>query len=272
MKQLTIEYTGSLKRKATACLHYAPDHQKLIVFCHGFKSFMDWGHFEAIGDYFGGHGFNFLRFNYTHNGTTPSSPIDFSDLEAFGENNFEKELFDTKAVIREATKHLTIKPSIFLMGHSKGGATALAYALENPEVLSCATLAGVLNPVAHYGDVSDLKWKKEGVKYILNGRTNQQMPLYFQFPTNTLAIQDRLNLVGLLEKDDRRFLVVHGLEDATIPFSVTHSVQHLKHVKVIGVADANHTFGGQHPYLEKELPAPTGAALDHILAFFNEMD
>lgn len=269
MKKVLFEYTGSLDKKATACLHLDAGHDNLIVFCHGFKSFMDWGTFELIGDYFCQRGFNFLRFNYTHNGTTPETPIEFTDLEAFGQNNFEKELFDTQAVLQKVSSHISIKnPSLFLMGHSKGGATALAYSLENTKIKSCATLAAVLDPIKQYGNTSDLKWKKEGVKYILNGRTNQNMPLYFQFPINTLAIQKRLKLVDLLKKDERDFLIVHGREDETIPFSETDVVNNLNHVEVMALEGANHTFGAKHPYLDSDLPEPTIRALNHIIEFF----
>ena len=36
----------------------------------------------------------FVKFNFSHNGTTLESPSDFKDLESFGNNNFSKELYD----------------------------------------------------------------------------------------------------------------------------------------------------------------------------------
>ena len=47
-----------------------------------------------MADRFADAGFVFVKFNLSHNGTTIEHPIDFVDLEAFGNNNFAKELDD----------------------------------------------------------------------------------------------------------------------------------------------------------------------------------
>ena len=41
----------------------------------------------------------FVKINFSHNGGTVSQPIDFPDLEAFGQNNFSLELDDLGLVI-----------------------------------------------------------------------------------------------------------------------------------------------------------------------------
>ena len=55
----------------------------VVIFCHGFKGFKDWGPFNKIADYFAQQDFVFVKFNFSYNGTTPKSPIDFDDLKAF---------------------------------------------------------------------------------------------------------------------------------------------------------------------------------------------
>ena len=49
-------------------------NNKLIVFSHGFKGFKDWGCFNLMSDYFAKKGFTFLKFNFSHNGTTIDDP------------------------------------------------------------------------------------------------------------------------------------------------------------------------------------------------------
>ena len=66
----------------------------LIIFVHGFKGFKDWGFFNLMSNWFTEQGFVFLKMNFSFNGTTPDSPLDFVDLNAFGKNNFSKELLD----------------------------------------------------------------------------------------------------------------------------------------------------------------------------------
>ena len=64
----------------------------VVVFCHGFKGFKDWGPFNKIAETFAENDFVFIKFNFSHNGTTLDDAVNFVDLEAFGNNNFCKEL------------------------------------------------------------------------------------------------------------------------------------------------------------------------------------
>jgi dienelactone hydrolase len=71
----------------------------LTIFVHGYKGYKDWGAWELMGEKFAKAGFYFVKFNFSHNGTTIESPDEFADLEAFGENNYSKELEDLEMVI-----------------------------------------------------------------------------------------------------------------------------------------------------------------------------
>ena len=55
----------------------------LVVFCHGYKGFKDWGHFNKMMNHFIENQFVFVKFNFSHNGGTVNEPLDFPDLEAF---------------------------------------------------------------------------------------------------------------------------------------------------------------------------------------------
>ena len=66
----------------------------VVIFCHGYKGFKDWGAWDSVAKIFSDKGFFFLKFNFSHNGGTIENPIDFPDLEAFAENNYSKELDD----------------------------------------------------------------------------------------------------------------------------------------------------------------------------------
>src|SRR5260221_9862865 len=77
----------------------AQPNAPLVIFAHGFKGFKDWGTHNLVARYFAANGFRFLKFNFSHNGTTPDHPIDFADLIAFSDNTFTIELEDLKYVI-----------------------------------------------------------------------------------------------------------------------------------------------------------------------------
>ena len=73
--------------------------KKVVIFCHGYKGFKDWGAWNLMAESFAKAGFFFIKFNFSHNGGTAENPIDFPDLEAFGNNNYTKELDDLERVI-----------------------------------------------------------------------------------------------------------------------------------------------------------------------------
>jgi pimeloyl-ACP methyl ester carboxylesterase len=269
-------YTGADGKSAGYDIQYTANQKgPLIVFCHGFNGFKDWGAFNLMANYFVQSGFQFVKLNFSHNGTSPLHPSEFVDLEAFGANNFEKELEDIEALLvqlkTESFADCVDFKKLFLIGHSKGGATALAYSLSHPEIVSCASLAAVLDPVARYGKLNDKLWKENGVKFVLNGRTNQKMPLYYQLAENTQKIKDKLDLRNLLKSDKRKFLFVHGGKDGAVPVSEINLVKNLPNCTVSIIEDTNHVFGASHPYASTELPNDLQQAISEIIKFFESL-
>ena len=55
----------------------------VVVFCHGFKGFKDWGPFPEWGRFLARSGFVAVHFNFSRNGVTPEAPTEFTDLDAF---------------------------------------------------------------------------------------------------------------------------------------------------------------------------------------------
>src|SRR6187402_558735 len=91
-----VLYSKKDNRPFLLDLTFIPDGKEkpIVVFIHGFKGFKDWGTFPLMAEYFAQHGFVFLKFNLSHNGTTPEDPTNFADLEAFGNDNFSIQLDD----------------------------------------------------------------------------------------------------------------------------------------------------------------------------------
>ncbi|WP_286390995.1 alpha/beta hydrolase family protein [Myroides marinus] len=71
----------------------------LVIFCHGYKGFKDWGAWDKAMDYIAETGCYVVKFNFSLNGTTLDAPTEFNDLEAFGQNTYTQEQNDLTAVI-----------------------------------------------------------------------------------------------------------------------------------------------------------------------------
>ena len=91
-----IEIEGEHHRPIMVDLFYkeSASPKDIVIFCHGYKGYKDWGAWNLVAETFAKQDFFFLKMNFSHNCGTREQPIDFPDLEAFGQNNFIKELDD----------------------------------------------------------------------------------------------------------------------------------------------------------------------------------
>ena len=72
-----------------------------------------------MSNYFSERGFNFLKFNFSHNGTTLSNPLEITNFNAFRNNNYSIELNDISRVINFIkSPKSTLKPSKLLFNWS----------------------------------------------------------------------------------------------------------------------------------------------------------
>ncbi|TYA60154.1 alpha/beta hydrolase family protein [Formosa maritima] len=234
----------------------------LVIFCHGYKGFKDWGSWDLVADYFKKENFFFVKFNFSHNGGTVEDPIDFPDLDAFSENNYTKELQDLEDILNyllsddNPFKNEININHIVLIGHSRGGGIATIYASEDSRITDLITWASVCDFAKRTTTIGNLdQWKKDGVKYVLNGRTKQQLPHKYQFYEDFKVNETRLNIELATKKLKIPHLIVHGDSDS----SVSYDEAKMLHTwnpksKLVIIENANHVFGSKHPWENKTLP------------------
>tara|TARA_R110002050_G_scaffold243115_2_gene379544 strand:- start:38506 stop:39348 length:843 start_codon:yes stop_codon:yes gene_type:complete len=233
----------------------------IIIFCHGYKGFKDWGAWNLMADAFVKAEFCFIKFNFSHNGGTIEQPIDFPDLEAFGNNNYTKELDDLESVINWISENDTINnisniTNINLIGHSRAGGIVSIKAEENPLIKKVISLAGVSSFGKRMSTTGDLEqWKKDGVKYVLNGRTKQQMPHYYQFYENFIKNEERLTIKRAVTNLTIPHLIIHGNNDTSILIGEAENLHKWNpNSKLKLIEGSNHVFGATHPWDKNSLP------------------
>lgn len=233
----------------------------LIIFCHGYKGFKDWGAWPLMSKAFAASGFAVLKFNFSHNGGTAKHPIDFPDLEAFGNNNYTKELEDLDRVITWAhafyTNHPNINSSnITLLGHSRGGGIVSLKAAEDSRIKKVISLAGVSDFKSRFPEGPELdRWKETGVRYVLNGRTKQQMPHYYQFYKDFITNEGKLTIQTAVKQLKLPFLIIHGNADTSVSINEALALHKWNPKSQLTVIEgANHVFGSCHPWKSRELP------------------
>jgi len=265
------------KKSIVYDLYYTstPRKKPVVIFCHGYKGFKDWGPWQLVAETFAKAGFIFLKFNFSLNGGTVTNPIDFPDLESFAMNNYSTELDDLDRVLNfvisensyESEMDLT---NINVIGHSRGGGIALIKAEEDLKIKSVTTWAAVSDFKARFQEGTDAfkAWKTNGITYIENGRTKQQMPLYFQFYTDFIENEVQLTIKRAVMNLRKPQLIIHGREDATVSIKeamALHSWNPKSQFEV--VQEANHTFGTIHPWEEDKLPKDLLKAVNLTIKF-----
>lgn len=278
IKNISIIHPDHKKVILADIFYKESNHKKpLIIFCHGFKGFKDWGHWDMIAEYFASEGYVFLKFNFSHNGMTVDNPNEFTDLEAFSQNNYSKELSDLDVVLNyvldphfNAAEQIDIQ-KIAVVGHSKGGAVAMIKAHEDSRIRAVAAWAPIYDINSRWPQPMREEWKKAGVKYVENARTGQQMPLDYQMVQDYLDHQDRLDIPKAIRNMAQPLLIVHGDEDEAINYEegMMASLWN-QEMKFETIEGAGHTFGGKHPMNESILPLPSQQLVEKTNLFLKK--
>lgn len=247
----------------------------LVLFCHGYKGFKDWGAWNLMAEAFKKAGLFFVKFNFSHNGGTMESPVDFPDLKAFSENNYSKELDDLDSILNFllSDKNSLIEEintnEITLIGHSRGGGISIIKASEDSRITNLITWASVCDFAKRTATTGDLEeWKKNGVKYVLNGRTKQKMPHNYQFYEDFKANESRLHIESSEKKLKIPHMIIHSKDDPSVKYIEAQSL-HLWNSKSIlfTIKNSDHVFGAKHPWKEKLPPKALREVIEASISF-----
>lgn len=233
----------------------ASEPAEVIVVCHGFKGFKDWGFFPYVAEELARRvRRRTVSFNFTGSGVGERLE-EFTELEKFARNTFTREREDLGAVLDRLSAGslggVETEPArhFGLLGHSRGGATALLEAATRSRVRGLVTwsaIAGVERYEAEYAP----RWEAGETVHIENARTGQRMPLERNILDDIRANRERLDLERAAASLRVPYLIVHGVEDASVPPAAAERLQ--RATGTIGelslIEEAGHTYGAGHPF------------------------
>ncbi len=231
-----------------------------VVLVHGFKGFKDWGFFPWLAHRLAAAGHAVVSFNFSGSGIG-SDPGQFTDLEGFARNTFSRELEELSFVV-ELIRSGELLPwaprRTGLLGHSRGGGSAILHASRDVRVDALVTWAAVSSFARGTKETIE-EWRASGRMYVLNGRTGQQMPLDVTLLDDYETNRERLDLRVAAEGIAAPWLIVHGEEDLTVP---------PEGARLLLVPGAGHTYGVSHPFDESSPQLET--ALEATLVHFEK--
>jgi len=273
-----IILAGSDNQPMGLDIFYVKDHTKkpVVIYVHGFNGFKDWGNFDMIAMRFADAGYVLVKFNFSHNGTTPDQPEDFADLVAFGNNNYTRQLYDLNQVINWVCDPTNLYQAeidchqVCLIGHSMGGGISVLQAAEDKRINRLITWAGISECKTPWGGWPAERiqeWKDTGVQYYHNSRTKQKMPMFYQLFEDYIQNKERLNIQKAIQSLDIPILICHGSIDGSVPVEKAYKLHHWQPAAKIFIVESDHVFGRKHPWTETYLPPAMEAVVEESLNF-----
>ena len=236
-------------------LHYRSGIREApaVIICHGFKGFKDWGFFPALAERLAEDGYVAITFNFSRNGIG-SDMQTLTEMDKFSRNTLSHELADLKIVTEnvysgQIGNGYIDRERIGLLGHSRGGATALLHTAQNKNIKALVTWAAISTFHRYTGEQTK-KWQKDGFIEIENARTKQLLRLDKEVLDDLVKNEKKLDILAAAQKIQIPTLIIHGDRDNSVPVDEGYLIHKeigsaLKELEII--EDADHTFQISHP-------------------------
>lgn len=233
-----------------------PGPRPTVIICHGFKGFMEWGFFPYLADLLAARGFTAVRFNFSGSGMRPGEDL-VSDLGAFRSATFSRDLEELAAVLAAIGERIAPGDAdperLALLGHSRGGGTALLAAAREPwrDRLRALVTWSAVGTFDRMGADDKTAWRRDGELVITNARTGQELPIGLEVLEDLEARRAELDLEAAAARRTTPWLLVHGEEDETVPVAEARRLAAAAAPprELLTVPAGTHTFGAQHPFL-----------------------
>jgi uncharacterized protein len=244
----------------------------VVIVCHGFKGFKNFAFFPYTSRKLCDEGLAVVTVNFSGNGIG-TDPTTFTELDKFAQNTISQELDDLEAVLDGISSGALLggqgdASRLGIMGHSRGGCTAIVKASLDPRLRCLVTWA---SPAAlgRYSDELLRQWKEDGRYNFVNARTKQDMFVNYSYLEDIQANRERYSLDLAVSQLTIPYLTVHGTDDESVPVDAArrlHSAAKTGRAELALVEGGTHTFGTKHPF-ESSTPA-LDQAIDRTTAWF----
>lgn len=245
--------------------------RSLVLICHGFKGFREWGFFPLLARTLASRGHATATFDFSRNGVGPDG-VDFSALDRFAENTHSRNVDEIRAVLGALTRDRTLLARaprhIGLFGHSRGGGEAVLAAAEDSRVDALVTWAAIAS-VERWSDEQVEQWRRGETVFVENARTGQSMPMAPTYWQDVVAHRDRLNILRAAAEVAVPWLIVHGTADSSVDVRDAHRLAEASgdNAELLLIEGAGHTFGAVHP--AGDPPPDLRTAMDATAAWFD---
>jgi len=255
-----------VEQSAQSTASGAGPSRPIAVLIHGFKGFMDWGFFPYLSRRLAAAGFVVVSMNSSGSGVG-DDPMEMEDEDAFFNDSYSRQLEDI-ARVRAFARAL---PGVdhgreVLMGHSRGGGMAVLSSAEDPPT-ALVTWAAI-DDADRFDEGMKVRWRAQGYLEVPNARTGQVHRMGVAGLEDFEQNRARLNIANAAQRLDAPFLAIHGLEDATVPYSAAVSLSdHARRGEALLIEGADHGLGASHPLQAPESISTLEVAVESTVTF-----
>ncbi|MEM1331100.1 MAG: alpha/beta fold hydrolase [Planctomycetota bacterium] len=249
-----------------------------VLVVHGFLGYMDYGMLPALTESIASAGFIAHRFNLSHSGVTLAYAR-FRRPDLFERDTWNKQRTDVRAVISACRQgRLPGTDRIGLLGHSRGGVTALRAAgcsdrNARPELLpDAAFTASAPSACCSLDTASQKDLLKRGFREVVSRRTKQTLRVGAGWLGEQLDDPEQHDLQSLCAQIRERGIatrIVHGARDVTVPPNAAERLAEWTKTDPVLIAGGDHVFNTPNPFNIGDTPSTQLAQLiEQAVSFF----
>ena len=236
----------------------AQNPMPLVIISHGFKAWKDWGFYPYVSEKIADAGAIVVCFNFSLNGN-PDVHAFIRETEKFAKNTVSQEINDLEAVINAFTISgnqifSNVKNfwngNIFLLGHSMGAAVSLLTMRTNANISKTVLWASIAK-FDRYTERQKKLWQEKGFLEFSNYKTKQILRMNVKYLDDIENNRDLFHLPSAISELSRPALIVHGLQDVTVPVREAEELIEADNNNILQVyiiEKTGHTFGIAHPF------------------------
>lgn len=251
----------------------------LVIITNGHNGFYNYGMFPYIQETLALKGISSYSYNFSHGGVKEDSDY-FSELDMYEKNSMRLETEDLYGVVKHLKQseiEFSEKNALFLLTHSLGGVPTIFAAkklLSEGYRISGIILISSIKTLDVWPKSMIEEWEKNGVSYLKNNRTKQDLPQGKEFYQEIKQAHDKWSIHKTLEKVETNFLIIYGEKDEAVP--PEHSItlnewnKQYKHKSdIVAIANATHTFNTKHPF--EDASPELNLMIDSISKWINKV-
>lgn len=242
-----------------------------VLIAHGFLGYKDYGMLPRIAETVASTGWAAVSFNFAHSGMSRAIET-FEHPDRFEQSTWNRQIEDLVQLV-EAIRNGSIAPGlsaagpVVLLGHSRGGTTALLATGRGLEVQGVVAIAAPANTLRLPPEDRRTLLEK-GTLGVVSARTGQELRVGRAMMEEINADPAGHDLTGMVSAIRCPMLLVHGESDATIPVADVDRIA----AAAVGCADLTRVVleDGNH-VLNVENPLPSSESSPQLDSFLKAL-